>query len=251
MVGKVAVIVVVILLLGGLRNCAMSNTTTQPGDSNNQETATENAAPAQESPLPQVTVSEYKGQEGLIAYKELEAKGYTVDAEFEDETLTSANGSASDVFDPLDPQSQDDRLSVDSFVVSDIIQNGNTLKLIISSQTPATDDEVVAAFRDYLNERASSGVVIAKAVSDITFSDGVVRVTFDPALVGIDRDTFSSISPFQNLAEFVGTPIAFDDDLGKRIRPLVGSVETVFVDGTSAGTLTAQEIYKMGTGKDL
>ncbi|UOE45251.1 hypothetical protein [Agromyces larvae] len=115
----------------------------------------------------------------------------------------------------------------------------------------ATNEEVVSAFQGYLSERASAGVVIAKAVSSVTFDAGVVRVVFDPALAGLDTVTFQSLSPFDNLAEFAGTPIAFADDEVQHLRTAVTSVETLLVDGASLGTLTSAELYKIGTGSEL
>lgn len=55
---------------------------------------------------------------------------------------------------------------------------------------PVTDAEVVDAFRMYLDERAAADVTIAKAVTDVSFSERVVRVTFDPAAAGLDQATF-------------------------------------------------------------
>jgi len=114
-----------------------------------------------------------------------------------------------------------------------------------------TDAEVVAAFQAYIDERAGAGVVIAKAVTDVSFTNRVVRVTFDPAAAGIDQATFDTINPFDNLAEFAGDPIMFDNDQGNRLRPAIDAVETVRADGTPLGTMTTAELYKAGTGEDL
>jgi hypothetical protein len=122
---------------------------------------------------------------------------------------------------------------------------------------PVTDGEVVHAFRSYLDERAAAGVVIAQAATDVSYRDRVVRVTFDPAAVGMDRATFDRINPYNNpfdasesLADFVSTVIAFNDDVGIRLRPAIDRIETVYADGTPLGTRTMAEIIKLnGLGR--
>lgn len=115
----------------------------------------------------------------------------------------------------------------------------------------ASSEEVVEAFDDYLSERAESGVMIAKAVTDISFDDESVKVIFDPAQTGVDEDLFFELSPFDNYAEFAVTPIAFANDEGKHLRTAVDKVETFLPDGNSLGSLTKEELYKQGTGEDL
>ncbi|MDR2957035.1 MAG: hypothetical protein LBU61_02485 [Coriobacteriales bacterium] len=102
--------------------------------------------------------------------------------------------------------------------------------------------EVIAVFRNYLDERAEARVIMAMAVSEITYRNRIVRVTFDPTLVDLDNELFRLISPFQNLAEFVCIPIVSNDDVGTRVRPVIDAIETVLPDGSSLGRLTAQEI---------
>jgi hypothetical protein len=105
--------------------------------------------------------------------------------------------------------------------------------------SPVTDAEVLATFNDYFAERASKNVVIAKAISEVTFSNGVLHVTFDPAHAGISQDLFDQINPYPNgdMGRFVASPIAFNDPTGNRIRPAVQSIVTTEADGTSLGTL--------------
>ncbi|WIE62264.1 hypothetical protein DEI97_003715 [Curtobacterium sp. MCLR17_032] len=109
----------------------------------------------------------------------------------------------------------------------------------------ATDAEVLQVFNDYFAERSAKGVVLAKAVSDVRFESGTVRVTFDPAKAGITKDQFDYINPFLNLASFVASPIAFNDDVGNRIRPSVQSIDTVASDGTSLGSFTHDQILAL------
>ncbi len=67
------------------------------------------------------------------------------------------------------------------------------------------------------------------------FEGGIVQVTFDPAKAGITRDQFDYINPFPNLASFVASPIAFNDEVGNRIRPSVESIAAVASDGAPLG----------------
>lgn len=85
-----------------------------------------------ESTLPILKADDYKAKEGLVVYKELKGKGYKVDAAFEKQALTDMNGKASDVFEQLDPNKSEDRQSVDAFVVGDLMQNGDNVKLTIA-----------------------------------------------------------------------------------------------------------------------
>jgi len=118
-----------------------------------------------------------------------------------------------------------------------------------SQATAATQADVIVAFQDYAAERADAGVMLAKAVTGIGLVDRVVCVTFDPAVVSMDTAMLQSLNVFDNLAEFMGVPIAFNNDQGERLRPLVDAVATALPDGTNLGTLTTAEIYQIGTGQ--
>ncbi|MDB6428045.1 hypothetical protein [Curtobacterium sp. 20TX0008] len=115
-----------------------------------------------------------------------------------------------------------------------------------SADAPAvTDAEVLQVFNDYFAERSSKGVVLANAVSEVRFEGGVVQVTFDPAKAGITRDQFDYINPFPNLASFVASPIAFNDEVGNRIRPSVQSITTMASDGAPLGSFTHDQILAL------
>jgi hypothetical protein len=121
------VIVAVIILgaIGSLGQGGKDNSTTPTNDT--QNTTSGDA----KTTLPKLTANDYEGKEGLVVYKELKAKGYTVDADFEKQALTDINGKASSLFEPLDPNKTDDRQSVDSFVVGSLNQTGDSVKLTI------------------------------------------------------------------------------------------------------------------------
>lgn len=120
------IVVVIVLAVIGSFGIADTNTTT------NNPSTTANSSSG--GTLPMLNAADYKGKEGLVAYKELRSKGYAVDAEFEKQALTDINGKASDVFESLDPNKPDDRLSVDAFVVGSLTQNNDSVKLVIVLQ---------------------------------------------------------------------------------------------------------------------
>ncbi|MBD3689127.1 hypothetical protein H8R18_06210 [Nanchangia anserum] len=99
---------------------------------------------------------------------------------------------------------------------------------------------------------AVDGVTLTKAVTDVRIENDVVTVVFDPASVHADRETWDTmINVFDNLAEWTGAPIAFTNDESKALRMAAETVDAVYTDGSSGGSLTKAEIYRMGTGKDL
>ena len=114
-----------------------------------------------------------------------------------------------------------------------------------------TDKQALTEFQAFINQRASSGVLLARTVTHMTLTDGVLTATFDPASIGMDQNIFDHINVFPNLAEFVGAPLMFKDDQGSRLRICVTRVDTVPADGTSLGSATAAELYRAGTGEDL
>lgn len=123
-------IVVVVLGAIGAVTQPSSDTNTTNGSSSPQTADTSKST----ATLPALNAADYKGKEGLVVYKELKAKGYTVDAEFEKQALTDINGKASAVFEPLDVNKADDRQSVDAFVVGGLTQDGDSVKLTIVLQ---------------------------------------------------------------------------------------------------------------------
>lgn len=120
----VIVAVVVLAAVGSFSQSSSDTTTPDAQQQSNNKTS--------KSTLPQLKAEDYEGEEGLVAYKELRAKGYEVNAEFENQALTDINGKASDVFKPLDPKKAADRQSVDTFVVGELNQDGDTVALIIA-----------------------------------------------------------------------------------------------------------------------
>ncbi len=105
--------------------------------------------------------------------------------------------------------------------------------------------EVLAAFNTYFQERAAAGAVLGKAVTNVNYTGRIVTVTFSPAAAGVSQEVFDYGNPFPNLAKFAATPIAFNDELGNRIRPVVDTIRTVRDDGLPLGTYTHAEILAL------
>ena len=116
---------VLVLILGGI------GAATQSGNPANTEQAQTNDNSETSINSPTLDESQYLDKEGLVVYKELKAKGYAVNAEFDNQALTDINGEASDIFEPLDPNDMEDRQSVDAFIVSGLSQNDNNVSLSI------------------------------------------------------------------------------------------------------------------------
>ncbi|CAM3127112.1 hypothetical protein RHDE110596_18010 [Prescottella defluvii] len=113
--------------------------------------------------------------------------------------------------------------------------------------TPPTDAEIIAVIRNHAADRANEGVKIAQALTDITCSGGVVTAVFNPSRAGLTVEVFGDINPFENLAQFVGTPIAFDDSVGQWFRQRLVRIDTELPDGSPLGSLTADELHELRT----
>lgn len=120
-------LIVVLVVLGAIGSLGQTKNNTN-NNSNANSPGTSNSSSAT---LPKLNVDDYISKEGLVVYKELKGKGYTVDAEFEKQALTEMNGKASVLFESLDPNKSDDKLSVDAYVVGDLTQDGDNVKLTI------------------------------------------------------------------------------------------------------------------------
>ncbi|MBB3040025.1 hypothetical protein [Hoyosella altamirensis] len=118
-----------------------------------------------------------------------------------------------------------------------------------SYSTPPTDEQIVRAFTSYANDRAAAGVMIAKAVTEVSFGDGRVRVVLDPAKSGAQYWALIETAAFENLAELFGIPAAFDDDKGIWLRTRVVSVDVRDVDGRPLGICTTGELNDRAIGR--
>ncbi len=121
-------IIVVVVALGVVGALDQSNNPT-----GNVTKSQENSGNT--STLPVLNAEDYKEKEGLVAYKDLKAKGYKVEATFENSALTDINGKATDLFEPLDPNNTEDRQSVDAFAVGNLQQDGDNVILTITKSS--------------------------------------------------------------------------------------------------------------------
>lgn len=74
--------------------------------------------------------SDFIGKEGLVVFKDLRAKGYTVTAKYENEKVAAANQDHTDQFAAANINSCSDRLGWDAYIVSDLRQNGDSVAII-------------------------------------------------------------------------------------------------------------------------
>lgn len=120
-------VIVAVVVLGAIGSLGQTkNNTNNDSNTSLQETSNSDSAT-----LPKLNADDYINKEGLVVYKDLKNIGYKVDAEFEKQALTEMNGKASDLFESLDPNKSDDKLSVDAYVVGNLTQDGDSVKLTI------------------------------------------------------------------------------------------------------------------------
>ncbi len=84
--------------------------------------------------------------------------------------------------------------------------------------------------------------MLAQSVTSVSVNGGVVTVVVDAEPVVMET------SPFDNLAELFGVPVAFNNDEGVWLRKTVRQVDVVDADGTSLGSMTASELNKRAVG---
>lgn len=113
---------------------------TQTNTIQSQETAKEptkgeeKSEPAEEPALPKVDEKTYAGKEGLVVFKELSTKGYSVTAKYENERLPATNRDMTEAFKSADVDKCEDRLGFDAYVVSKISQDGENVNLVLGNE---------------------------------------------------------------------------------------------------------------------
>ncbi|MGN0095947.1 MAG: hypothetical protein ACI38U_07785 [Corynebacterium sp.] len=108
-------------------------------------------------------------------------------------------------------------------------------------QSGPTDQEIEAAFNDFLQERVDNVPAFSPG-AHATFANRVVTATFQVT------DANRSFIEMMDLTDVAGSPIAFNDDQGERLRPAVDRVDVVDQDGNSLGSATTEEIHERATG---
>ncbi|MFP7706541.1 hypothetical protein [Trueperella sp. LYQ141] len=112
---------------------------------------------------------------------------------------------------------------------------------------PPTDQQVLAAFQAWRDERAGSGVRFAQAITEFRMENGMLTAIVDPAAGNMTSIAFDEANPFENFAEFVGVPISMSDPESEWLRKSVSAVQAVWADGSRVDSMTADEIHYLGT----
>ena len=131
------VIVVVVLGLIGLATGGGDTSTTTDTTSNNSNTS------AQTGTLPTLNEADYTDKEGLVVFKELSDKGYTVTAKYVNEAVPATNQEFTEQFASADVKSCSDRLGFDAYLVSGVTQDGDNVVLTLTNEP--TDNQTCPA----------------------------------------------------------------------------------------------------------
>lgn len=113
--------------------------------------------------------------------------------------------------------------------------------------TGITEYQAAQKVQDFLDERAGSGVLIAKGFTGLSLSEGRLTAWWSSEALGDEKsEVVLEVQPFENLAAFIGTPLAFDSEEGRQIRQHVSSVEVIGPFGV--GVMTTRELYEQAVG---
>lgn len=122
-------VVVVLSIIGLASGGGNTDKSTNSTGTNNSNNTTQNIGK-----LPVVNKSDYLSKEGLVAFKGLATKGYTVTAKYVNEAVPATNQEFTEQFTSADVNSCQDRLGFDAYLVSDVTQNGDTVAIILTNQ---------------------------------------------------------------------------------------------------------------------
>lgn len=129
----VVVLGVIGLASGGGDTNTTTNNSTATGDNTSQTTGT----------LPAVNKADYTDKEGLVVFSDLKTKGYTVTAKYVNEAVPATNQDFTEQFTSADVNSCQDRLGFDAYLVSDLVQTGDSIALTLTNQ-PTNNQECPA-----------------------------------------------------------------------------------------------------------
>ena len=92
--------------------------------------------------------------------------------------------------------------------------------------------------RDWLNERAEAGVVRAKVVTDVAYSDGVLTVTIEPEKF-VDIHAWNSLNEgySDSLGDFYATELGWTNKQSVYLREMVTELRVVDSTGTVVETV--------------
>lgn len=120
-----------------------------------------------------------------------------------------------------------------------------------ASSSTFTEQDALDAVRSYIQSREQANVKVASAFIDgVELANGVLTATWSQNAIGKPlSDVLLEVNPFENLAQFVGTPLAFDNDLGRQIRQHIHTIYVVLPE--AVGSLSTAELYERATGQVL
>jgi hypothetical protein len=81
--------------------------------------------------LPVLSETDYKGKEGLVVFKDLVERAYTVTVEFVNEAAPAASRDLTETFTNADVNNLEDRQAFDAWVVKTVKQDGDAVHLTI------------------------------------------------------------------------------------------------------------------------
>ncbi len=135
--------VIVVVVLGIIGLLTQDDTTTTNTANNNDNTSNTQTV----GKLPALNKADFVDKEGLVVFKDLSTKGYTVTAKYENEKVPATNQDHTEQFTSADANSCSDRLSWDAYVVSDIRQDGDSVA-IITTNKPTSNQACPAGTTD-------------------------------------------------------------------------------------------------------
>lgn len=112
---------------------------------------------------------------------------------------------------------------------------------------PITADEALAMVRSFVVERSAANVLMADAFTDIDLAEGILTASWSEAAIGKAKsDLLLELNPYENLAVWLGTPLAFNNEQGRQIRQHVHTVSVIGPFG--AGSISTQALFERATG---
>ena len=88
---------------------------------------------------------------------------------------------------------------------------------------------------------------MADAFTDVELVDGILTATWREAAIGKEKsDLLLELSPFENLAAWLGTPLSFNNEEGRQIRQHVHTVSIIGPFGV--GSMSVRDLYERATG---
>lgn len=123
--------VTVVVVLGLIGLATGGNETNTPAS---KTTNTSNNTSQVTGTLPALNKADYANKEGLVAYSDLTTKGYTVTAKYVNEAVPSTNQEFTDQFKSANVNSCQDRLGFDAYLVSDLVQTGDSVALTLTNK---------------------------------------------------------------------------------------------------------------------